>query len=63
MPSTYVVCSEDRAIHPDHQRYMARNAADVVEWPTDHSPFLTNPGLVAELVLGLASNSSSATAV
>lgn len=56
VPSTYVVCSEDRAIHPDHQRYMARSAGNVLEWPTDHSPFLSRPELVAELLIGLASS-------
>jgi pimeloyl-ACP methyl ester carboxylesterase len=54
VPSTYVVCTEDRAIHPDHQRFMARSAAHVIEWPTDHSPFLTRPELVTDLLIGLA---------
>ncbi|MFN3217178.1 MAG: alpha/beta fold hydrolase [Acidimicrobiales bacterium] len=52
--STYVVCTQDRAIHPDHQRYMARSAAHVVEWPTDHSPFMTRPELVTDLLIELA---------
>lgn len=26
--------------------------ADVVEWPTDHSPFLTHPEQVADLICG-----------
>ena len=48
--STYVVCSADRAIAPSLQRQMATHAGSVVEWPTDHSPFLTRPGDVADLI-------------
>ena len=53
-PSTYVVCAQDKAIHPDLQRHMASHATDVLEWDTDHSPFLTRPGDVAELVASYA---------
>jgi pimeloyl-ACP methyl ester carboxylesterase len=49
-PTSYVVCQQDRAIHPDDQRDMARAASDVVEWPTSHSPFLSRPDLVADFV-------------
>jgi pimeloyl-ACP methyl ester carboxylesterase len=49
-PSTYVVCGNDMAVHPDLQRLMARRCRSVVEWPTDHSPFLCRPDLVAELL-------------
>ncbi|MGO8864336.1 MAG: alpha/beta fold hydrolase [Acidimicrobiales bacterium] len=48
--STYVVCSNDRAIPPSLQRQMAARAGAVVEWPTDHSPFLTRPRAIADLV-------------
>jgi pimeloyl-ACP methyl ester carboxylesterase len=51
IPSTYVVCTNDQALPPGSQRSMARRATDVVEWPTDHSPFLTRPGDVADLVI------------
>jgi pimeloyl-ACP methyl ester carboxylesterase len=51
IPTTYVVCAEDRMIHPDNQREMAAAAgAEVLEWPSSHSPFLSHPGLVADLV-------------
>lgn len=51
IPTTYVVCAEDRMIHPDTQREMAAAAgAEVLEWPSSHSPFLSHPGLVAGLV-------------
>jgi hypothetical protein len=33
---------------------MARRCTTIVEWPTSHSPFLSAPERVAELVAGLA---------
>ena len=53
VPSTYVVCERDQAIHPDVQRTMARHADRIVEWDSDHSPFLTHPALVTTLLAGL----------
>jgi pimeloyl-ACP methyl ester carboxylesterase len=53
-PSTYAVCTEDLAIHPDLQRLMARRCTNAVEWPTGHSPFLNRPDLVVELLASLA---------
>jgi pimeloyl-ACP methyl ester carboxylesterase len=51
IPTTYVVCTEDRMIHPETEREMAAAAgADVLEWPASHSPFLSRPDLVADLV-------------
>ncbi len=53
-PSTYVVCLDDMAVHPDLQRIMARRCGSALEWPTDHSPFLCRPDLVATLLADLA---------
>jgi pimeloyl-ACP methyl ester carboxylesterase len=50
IPSTYVVCTRDNAIAPATQRFMAARAGQVVEWDTDHSPFLTRPGDLADLL-------------
>jgi pimeloyl-ACP methyl ester carboxylesterase len=57
-PSTYVVCGHDMAVHPDLQRIMARRCSSVIEWPTDHSPFLCRPELVAGLLVDLAKSSA-----
>jgi len=51
IPSTYVVCTEDGALPPMAQREMATRADAVVEWSTDHSPFLTRPGELAALIV------------
>ena len=53
-PSTYAVCNSDNIVHPDLQRILARRADHVVEWPTGHSPFLSRPDLVADLLVDLA---------
>ena len=53
-PSTYAVCTEDNAVHPGLQRILAARTTSTVEWPTDHSPFLSQPDLVADLVAAIA---------
>jgi pimeloyl-ACP methyl ester carboxylesterase len=53
-PSTYVVCANDLAVHPDLQRLLAKRCTTTLEWQTGHSPFLSRPDLVAGLLAGLA---------
>jgi pimeloyl-ACP methyl ester carboxylesterase len=53
-PSTYVVCTEDQAVHPELQQIMAKRCAEALEWPSGHSPFLSDPDLVAGLLVDLA---------
>lgn len=50
IPSTFVVCSNDGALPAGFQREEAALCSDSVEWPTDHSPFLTRPGAIAALL-------------
>ena len=50
VPSTYIVCTQDRALSPDFQRELSRRVDLVVEWPVSHSPFLSQPDLVVELL-------------
>jgi pimeloyl-ACP methyl ester carboxylesterase len=54
VPSTYVVCTEDLAVHPDLQRIMARRCTEQVEWQVGHSPFAHRPELVVDLLVDLA---------
>jgi pimeloyl-ACP methyl ester carboxylesterase len=49
-PSTYAICGNDNIVHPGLQRILARRATHVVEWPTGHSPFLSRPDLVADVL-------------
>jgi pimeloyl-ACP methyl ester carboxylesterase len=52
--STYVVCTDDQTIAPESQRKMATNATNTVVWDTSHSPMLSRPDLVADLLTELA---------
>lgn len=57
-PATYLVCGADRAVPPSLQREMAQRipTGAVVEWPdSSHSPFLSHPAELAELLVALAS--------
>jgi pimeloyl-ACP methyl ester carboxylesterase len=62
-PSTYAVCTRDNIVHPELQRILARRADHVVEWPTGHSPFLSRPDLVADLLVEVAGGGDDGTSV
>jgi pimeloyl-ACP methyl ester carboxylesterase len=49
IPSTYVLCTDDRAIELRWQRRMAERATHRVELDSDHSPFLCMPDAVADI--------------
>lgn len=53
VPTTYLVCAEDRGTPADRQREYARRAGRVVEIDAGHHPFLSRPAPVRDLVLGL----------
>ena len=55
-PSTYVVCTNDLAVHPDLQRLLADRCSERLEWDSDHSPFLSHPEQVIGLLAGLAAS-------
>jgi len=50
VPSTYVVCADDDVVHPVLQRAMARRATRRLEWPGGHSPIVSRPQAVAQLI-------------
>ncbi|MFC3502158.1 alpha/beta fold hydrolase [Micromonospora krabiensis] len=50
IPSTYVVCDDDRTIPPALQETMAAHATATRRWPGGHSPFLADPQRFAALV-------------
>jgi pimeloyl-ACP methyl ester carboxylesterase len=58
IPSTYVVCTEDRSITVDAQRVMAARCRHVVELDASHSPFLSRPDAVADILEPLAREAS-----
>jgi pimeloyl-ACP methyl ester carboxylesterase len=53
IPSTYVICAADKAIDPRAQRAWARQATHQVEKPFDHSPAVSHPDEVADLLTGI----------
>jgi pimeloyl-ACP methyl ester carboxylesterase len=53
VPSTYLVCADDRGTPVAAQRGFARRAGTVVELDAGHHPFLSQPQAVADLLLGL----------
>jgi pimeloyl-ACP methyl ester carboxylesterase len=54
-PSTYVMTRQDRTLKAGLQREMAPRATHVVEWDTSHSPVLSRPDFVVDLLDSLAS--------
>ena len=53
VPTTYLVCGQDRGTPPRLQREFALKADRVVEIEAGHHPFLSQPAAVRDLVLGL----------
>jgi pimeloyl-ACP methyl ester carboxylesterase len=54
-PSTYVVCANDQALFADIQRNVfVPRAGEVVELQADHSPFLSQPGALADVLAARA---------
>ncbi|GAA3620935.1 alpha/beta hydrolase [Kineosporia mesophila] len=54
VPTTYVVCTQDRGTPATAQREFSRRADRVVEVPTGHHPFLSRPRTVADIIENLA---------
>ena len=52
IPCTYILCEADRVVKVEVQEAMTKEAGitDVVRFPGSHSPFLTRPGEVADVV-------------
>ena len=49
-PSTYVLCTQDQAIHPDVQAFLAKRCTTTIELEASHSPMLSMPERVAEIL-------------
>jgi pimeloyl-ACP methyl ester carboxylesterase len=58
---TSVICSGDRMVGPLWSRRVARErlGADIVEIPGGHSPFLSRPALLANVLLSIAENTEA----
>jgi pimeloyl-ACP methyl ester carboxylesterase len=52
LPSTYLICEDDRAVPPPVQEAMSARATHVRRVRASHSPFFSRPDDVADVVLG-----------
>ena len=52
VPSTYIVCAEDRALQPEWSRRVARErlSSEAIELPGGHCPYVSRPGALAEVL-------------
>lgn len=55
VPTTYIVCADDQMLRPEWSRDAVSRllAADLVELPGDHSPMLSRPAVLADILLRL----------
>lgn len=54
VPSTYLVCAEDRSTNPDLQRAHAARATTIRELSAAHFPMLSRPDLIADCIEEIA---------
>ena len=55
-PSWYIVAKDDRTVHPDLERFVAkRMGATTVEAASSHVPMLSQPSLVLDVIRKAAS--------
>lgn len=54
VPSTYLLLTQDMALPPDFQRMFAVQADELREFASSHSPFLSRPDDLAELLVDVA---------
>jgi pimeloyl-ACP methyl ester carboxylesterase len=50
LPSTYIVCTDDRILSQSAQEQMAENADSTMRMESDHSPFLSCPDELAAVL-------------
>jgi pimeloyl-ACP methyl ester carboxylesterase len=50
IPSTYVICTRDQALHPVAQGVLSARCTDVRLLPASHSPFLSQPDALADVL-------------
>jgi pimeloyl-ACP methyl ester carboxylesterase len=60
VPTTYIVCEDDQMLRPQWSRQNAgeRLDADIIELPGAHSPFLSRPSVLADVLLRIAARES-----
>jgi pimeloyl-ACP methyl ester carboxylesterase len=60
-PSSYIVATKDRTVHPELERFVAkRMGATTYEVDSSHVPMLSNPGFVIDVIRAAAKAVASA---
>ncbi|HWD95886.1 MAG TPA: alpha/beta fold hydrolase [Acidimicrobiales bacterium] len=54
VPSRYILCTDDSALDPTLQKVMSQRCTEVVTLESDHSPFLSRPGVLTDLLVANA---------
>jgi pimeloyl-ACP methyl ester carboxylesterase len=56
VPCTYIVCNDDALVRPEWSKRIARErlGADLIELPGSHSPLLSRPSALADVLLDIA---------
>lgn len=60
VPTTYLLCTRDRAIHPAAQAVMSARCDQVHRLRSDHSPMLSQPDALADLLRSVTACESRA---
>jgi alpha/beta hydrolase family protein len=60
VPSTHIICEQDKALPLQVQEKLAARAKDVHRLQSGHSPFLSMPAELAALLASIAQGSRSA---
>ena len=60
LPSSYILTTQDHALPPDFQRMFAAQADETYEIESSHSPFLSRPDELAELLATIATRGADA---
>lgn len=60
IPSTYVVCEQDGALAPDLQVFLAAQASETRHLQAGHSPFLSDPAGLADLLEDIVTTAAAA---
>jgi len=59
IPSIYVMCLRDNAVHPELQKVLSANCDSVIVLDTDHSPFVSMVSRTADILESLARDEST----
>lgn len=63
VPTTYVTCEGDACVSASYMQAATERVGHGVSWPTGHSPMISRPDLVAELLLAIADELNETTSL